>query len=309
MEYKLDGYKSRNNINYNANANNQDCDLDEMMRKKNELLRRIEENKRLMELIRNPHIKDSLGPLQMMKKNIAIKKIQKFWRKRKQMREEKEKMTNQKLRNKSIIEGLKNPNQHLSNYVDVHFQVMLIQKAVRRFLSRKSKDRLAQLYINDTNREFFSQMKMERVNQLKQEIVNNIKSSEMPNKNTDFQEILNIYYSNYQKFNDEFPDHIRIRNDNLSKYYQCISMLNHMNTQTNLNSMYKFNSFYIDQSKRSQIRTKLDKILNSIENKMWWYKYRDMDDFEDNNIINEIDSHFNFERIEDIMAKKPNKNS
>jgi len=51
-------------------------DINSMIKKKNEILKRIEENQRLMELIRNPYIKDTLKPVQQMKKISAIKKIQ-----------------------------------------------------------------------------------------------------------------------------------------------------------------------------------------------------------------------------------------
>ena len=53
------------------------------------------------------------------------------------------------------------------------------------------------------------------------------------------------------------------------------------------------------------IKNDLNDVLKSIENKMWWYKYRDIDDFEENNILGEIDSHYNFEKIEHIYSKKP----
>ncbi len=47
-----------------------------MVKKKNELKKRIEEQKRMMELIKNPHIKDSLAPIHQMKKHKAAKTIQ-----------------------------------------------------------------------------------------------------------------------------------------------------------------------------------------------------------------------------------------
>lgn len=53
-----------------------DNDLEAIVRRKNELLKKIEERRRLMELIRNPHIKDTLTPLIKMKKSNAVKKIQ-----------------------------------------------------------------------------------------------------------------------------------------------------------------------------------------------------------------------------------------
>ena len=50
--------------------------IQSMIRKKNIILKRIEENQRLMELIKNPNIKNSLKPAQEMKKLSAVKKLQ-----------------------------------------------------------------------------------------------------------------------------------------------------------------------------------------------------------------------------------------
>jgi hypothetical protein len=53
-----------------------DNEINRMIKKKNEILKRIEENKRLMELIKNPNIKDTHKPVKQMKKISALKKIQ-----------------------------------------------------------------------------------------------------------------------------------------------------------------------------------------------------------------------------------------
>ncbi len=50
--------------------------IQSMIKKKNVILKRIEENKRLMELIKNPNIQNSLKPAKEMKKLSSIKKIQ-----------------------------------------------------------------------------------------------------------------------------------------------------------------------------------------------------------------------------------------
>lgn len=68
--------------------------------------------------------------------------------------------------------------------------------------------------------------------------------------------------------------------------------------------MIKFDSFYIDSTKRQEVKIKFDKILESIEHKMWWFKHCNVDDFEVNNVVNEIDSHYRFEKINDILAKR-----
>jgi hypothetical protein len=51
-------------------------ELNNMIRKKNELLKGIEEKRRLMELIQNPNIKDAMQPYQQMRKISAATKIQ-----------------------------------------------------------------------------------------------------------------------------------------------------------------------------------------------------------------------------------------
>lgn len=293
-------------------------DLTILMKKKNDIVKRIEENKRLMELIRNPNIKDTLRPLQMMKTNIAVKKIQTFWKKRKEKKLQVIKQmqsnagnapnnkTNYKKYNSKSSNSInikKSSKDQTEDVIYINSKIISIQRAFRLYLSNKTKYHMTSHYINEFNREFFAPLKYDRVNVLKTEIINRIKSKEMPNRNTDFQEVLNNYYSNYKNFNEEFPDLVKLKSDNLSKYYQCMSLVNHMATQTDLNNIRKFNDFYMNRPKEQSTK-KLNEILESIEQKMWWYRYRDMDDFEENNIVNEIDSHFGFEKISDIYNRK-----
>lgn len=68
----------------------------------------------------------------------------------------------------------------------------------------------------------------------------------------------------------------------------------------NKNLTNKFHSFPLDNQKSLQIKIKTNKIIESIENKMWWYKYSDFDDFESSNIISEIDNHYGFRRKDQI---------
>ncbi len=53
-----------------------DNELENMIKKKNEYLTKIEKQKRMMELINNPTIKDILKPMNAMKRYEAAKKIQ-----------------------------------------------------------------------------------------------------------------------------------------------------------------------------------------------------------------------------------------
>jgi hypothetical protein len=51
-------------------------DINNMIKRKNELIKKIEQQKRIMELIKNPHIKNSLEPIIQMKKHKAAINIQ-----------------------------------------------------------------------------------------------------------------------------------------------------------------------------------------------------------------------------------------
>lgn len=62
----------------------------------------------------------------------------------------------------------------------------------------------------------------------------------------------------------------------------------------------KFRTFPLSNQKSIQTKIKTNKIVDSIENKMWWYKYSDYDEFESSNILSEIDHHYKFVRKEDI---------
>lgn len=190
------------------------------------------------------------------------------------------------------------------NILDVNFKVIIIQRAVRKFLLKLHREKFRQIYIDQSRKEFFQPLKFDRVNQIKAEIISNLKTMELPNKTTDFQEILNLYFQKYQKFNEEFPSHIKTREDNIGNYYQCMNMLQYMENQSSLDSIFKYESIYTEVNKKKQIRNQLDKILDSIEHKRGWYKYCNIDDYEECNILNEIDSHFNFEKRSYILDKK-----
>jgi hypothetical protein len=60
---------------FNKTFNKMD-ELDLLMKRKNDLLKGIEEKRRLMELIKNPNIKNTLQPYQQMKRIKSATKIQ-----------------------------------------------------------------------------------------------------------------------------------------------------------------------------------------------------------------------------------------
>jgi hypothetical protein len=210
----------------------EDKEIHEMVRKKNELLRRIEEKRRLMELINNPNIKNSLEPIHQMKKNSAVKKIQNFWRRKCQEKQFRENLKNE-MKNNIITKTFLIKNKSI---MDFTLHVIRLQRAVRRFLKVLSREKFKSLNISEHNKEFFSNIRYDKVNLLKNEVINSIKRMELPNKNTDFQEILNMYFSKYHQYNYDFPNHMRVREDKLNNYYQCLNMVQYMESNYDINS-------------------------------------------------------------------------
>ena len=54
----------------------------------------------------------------------------------------------------------------------------------------------------------------------------------------------------------------------------------------------------MNNNKKTQIKIKTNKIIESIENKMWWYKLTEFDEFESGNVVGEIENHFDFKRVD-----------
>ncbi len=82
-----------------------------------------------------------------------------------------------------------------NKYSSNTFLIVLIQKIVRKFLFRKSneRERLKNSMLNE-NKEFYENMKLERMNTLKNDIISKIKTSGLFNKHhLNFQNVMNFY--------------------------------------------------------------------------------------------------------------------
>ena len=134
--------------------------------------------------------------------------------------------------------------------------------------------------------------------------MNRFNSMYIPDKLTDFQQVLNEYYNKYRNFNQTFPDRIKTREDNINILYQSQEITQHMSNQSNLENLSKYEIPHADDKKKVKAKKELDKILGSIEHKMWWYKYKEVDDFEEENLINEIDIYYNFPNRSQLLSNK-----
>jgi hypothetical protein len=68
--------------------------------------------------------------------------------------------------------------------------------------------------------------------------------------------------------------------------------------------MFKCSNPYIDNSRKNDIKNLLNKRIEDLEQNTWWYKYEQIDSFEIENIIQDIDTKYNFPNISDVLNKK-----
>jgi hypothetical protein len=115
---------------------------------------------------------------------------------------------------------------------DVNIKALMkVQRAIKRFLQKRYRDKLKQLYLSDWNKEFFGGIKLENANRHKKELASNIISRPMPNKDTDYQGILNEYFLRYKHFNEDFPRHHNVREDNFNYLNQCKNIIEFMESK------------------------------------------------------------------------------
>ena len=72
----------------------------------------------------------------------------------------------------------------------------------------------------------------------------------------------------------------------------------------NKNEINKFNKFKLDVNKMSWVRNYVNRKENAYNNKTDFYDNFDIDDFEENALLNEIDERYGFEKRSDILNKK-----
>ena len=151
----------------------------------------------------------------------------------------------------------------------------------------------------------------ERAAELRKIIIERIKCMKFPNEN-DFQFLVNDYFNKYRDFCIDFPNSLYTRETNFLLMFQCIEIVNYfddleknMKKGENMASYaVNFNRFMLDKNKEILCRMKVDDMEKKFLNKNTWYQYTVIDDFEENNILNEIDARYEFESRDEILRKK-----
>ena len=277
--------------------NNKD-EINRINKERDEVIKRIEENQRLMEFIKNKNIQGGLNELELFNKNKAARKIQiayHNYQKKIENKKEKEKLKEiSKLENKLKEKNIK---------LDVIFSIKKIQKAFRSYLLQKHKNDIRDYYISQIRNDFHKPISNNRIVELRNQLIKKLETMEVPSSD-DYEYILNDYFEKYKQFNFEFPENEELRLDNFFLFYQNLELVKYMESLKGNDNIIQFNKFLLDKNKMPLIRNIVNKMENNYNNKNDFYENYDIDDFEENAILDEIDERYHFEKRSDILNKK-----
>lgn len=271
-------------------------EINEITRKRNQVMKKIEEQQRLMELIKNKNLINGITDMELFRKKVAAIKLQTAWRRK----------LLQKKTNQLIIEQKASAKyKYFSTFkgIELGIATVKIQRAVREFLTKIDRNRIRVLYLDSYLKSFYEPIPFDRATELHKEIVIRLKTM-FSSEQKDYTVLINNYYNNYYQFCLDFPYHMSIRENKILFYYQCLALVEHVEKTNNLDLLRKFTDFKLNENQRTEVKREVDQILESIESKTLWYKFSNIDEFEEDNIINEIDLMYNFEKQNNILSKK-----
>ena len=185
-------------------------------------------------------------------------------------------------------------------------KLKMVQRAFRRYLLNKKKNLLRHYYLNKLIKEFYEPISLERGAELRKIMIQKLKQLKVPEK--DMKDIVNQYYKEYKDFCFNFPNHEKLREDNFFVYYQCIDLLNYMENLKPENALEEggpFKQFMLDRNKEFSTKLMMDQMEKQYRFKNDVYQYTFIDEFEENNLLDEIDNRYNFEPRNEILNKKP----
>ena len=275
-----------------------DKEIQELNRKREELFKRIQEKQRLMELIKNKNIKGGLNEVEGFKKTKAAKKIQESFRKFLAVKEAKKELEIMKENAKYEF------NTALSNLnLGYIFFIRRIQRKFRDYLFKKNLEKLRKFYVNKLKFEFFLPISYERAVELRKELINRLENQKDLN-NINYEELINNYFQNYTSFCENFPETLKTREENFMYYFQCVEMIKYMESLKDNEFMEKFNKFMLNKNKIPRIINRVNNMEKAYLAKTDYSDYLDIDDFEVNTILDEIDHRYGYENRNKILEKK-----
>lgn len=267
----------------------------EAERQRQEIIKKIQEKERLLDLLKSKHVKGGIDEIKEFQKKYNLKQ--------KQKKEEVE----QKLESKE--HEIPQEEKVVLNNEEVIKKTLFaikFQKAYRRYILRKKKESLKYLYLNKLISEFYKPISLERGAELRKIMIQKLKQLNFEEK--DMKEVVEKYFKEYQDFCFSFPEKEKLREDNFFTYYQCADLLDYLEDlkpEIELENGSKFKKFILDKNKEFSIKMKIDEMEKQFRSKNDVYKYTVIDDFEENQLLDDIDNRYNFENRYDILNKKP----
>ena len=287
-----------------------DNEIIEVEKQRQEIIKRIQEKERLINLIKSKHVKGDLNEIKDFQKKYIEQKEPPSQLKSQLIEE-------QKKENEIPIEGEEENNIDKKTLANLKFnsfqygydyisRLKQIQRAFRRYILNKKKNLLRHYYLNKLIQEFYKPISLERGAELRKIMIQKLKQLKVPEK--DMKDIVNQYYKEYKDFCFNFPEHEKLREDNFFVYYQCIDLLNYMENLKKENALEEgspFKQFNLDKNKEFSTKLLIDQMEKQYRFKNDVYQYTFIDEFEENNLLDEIDNRYHFESRSAILNKKP----
>ena len=279
----------------------------EVERERQEILKRIQEKERLINLIQSKHVKGGINELKDFQNKYLLKKEKE--------EQQKEDYINQPSLNKNESNNI--PEQkEIKELATIKFKsfqqgvnhlamIKKIQRCFRKFILNKKKNILRNYYLNKLIKEFYRPITMERGVELRKILKQKLEQWKAPK--SEYDAILNQYFEEYKRFCITFPEVERLRENNFFIYYQSLDLLNYMENikpETSLNECNQFNKFMLDKNKEFSTKLIIDEMEKQYKYKNDVYQYNVIDEFEENNLLDEIDNRYNFESRYSILNKK-----
>ena len=285
----------------------------EVEKQRQEIIKRIQEKERLINLIKSRHVKGDMNEIKEFQKKYNETKLEKP---SELIKQESNKDLNEIIPNenninnennnidKKTLASLKfNSFQYGINYIT---KVKQVQRAYRKYILNKKKNLLRHYYLNKLINEFYKPISIERGAELRKIMIQKLKQLKFPEK--DMKDVINQYYKEYKEFCFDFPEQEKLRENNFFVYYQCIDLLKYMdnlNPETALDTGEPFKQFMLDKNKEFSTKLMIDEMEKQYRFKNDVYQDTFIDEFEENNLLDQIDNRYNFESRYDILNKKP----
>lgn len=280
-------------------------ELDEIIlieKERNDVLKRIQERQRMLELLKNDQIKCGINEIEEFQKRNKAKELEKEKIKKEQEQKDKE-ILSQREKDKIDLQ-YKSFQESLMQTVFIK----RIQRKWREHIVSKNKREIRKSYVAPVSNNFFGGISFDKVAELRKDITKRLRTMKIPSAEGDnYKYLVNNYFNMYRNFCENFPESTFIRENNFYNFFQCQELLNYIETmkdKKNFEGAENFNKFLLDRNRQYSAKVKVDKLEKAYLSKNLWYHYAEFDDFEENNLLDTIDEMYGFENRENILNKK-----